>query len=178
MKDLKGTKTEKNLMDAFAGESQARNKYTFFASKAKSEGYLQISNFFTETADNEKEHAKLWYKLFAGIGTTEENLGNAAGGEHYEWTDMYKRMAKEAKEEGFDDIADTFEEVAAIEKTHEERYNALLDNVKNGKVFQKDTEVEWICTNCGHRHFGKEAPEKCPTCSHPKDYFQLYTKSY
>lgn len=178
MKSLKGTKTEKNLMDAFAGESQARNKYTYFASQAKKEGYLQISNLFLETADNEKEHAKLWYKLFAGIGNTEENLLNAAGGEHYEWTDMYARMAKEAKEEGFDDIADTFEEVAAIEKTHEERYKALLDNVKSGSVFKKDGEVEWICTNCGHRFSGKEAPDACPVCSHPKDYFQLYTKNY
>lgn len=178
MKSLKGTKTEKNLMDAFAGESQARNKYTFFASKAKSEGYLQISNFFLETAGNEKEHAELWYKLFAGLGTTEENLLNAAGGEHYEWTDMYARMAKEAREEGFDDIAASFELVAAIEKTHEARYRGLVDNVKNGNVFHRDVEVEWICTNCGHRIFGKDAPEKCPTCSHPKDYFQLYAKNY
>lgn len=178
MKSLKGTKTEKNLMEAFSGESQARNKYTFFASKAKSEGYIQISNIFAETAGNEKEHAELWYKLFAGIGTTEENLLTAAAGENYEWTDMYARMAKEAREEGFDDIADTIEGVLKIEKLHEERYRALAENIKNGKVFKRDVEVEWKCTNCGHRIFSKEAPEKCPVCDHAKAYFELYTKSY
>ena len=178
MKSLKGTKTEKNLADAFAGESQARNKYTFFASKARSEGYVQIADFFAETAGNEKEHAELWYKLLHGIGTTEENLANGAGGENWEWTDMYPRMAKEAREEGFDKIADLFEGVAAIEKTHEARYNALLENVKNEAVFSKDAEVEWICTNCGHRLVGKEAPELCPVCSHAKAYFELYARAY
>ena len=178
MKDLKGTKTEKNLMEAFAGESQARNKYTFFASQAKKEGFVQISNFFAETAANEKEHAELWYKLFAGIGTTEENLVTAASGENGEWTDMYPRMAKEAKEEGFDDIADLFEGVAAIEKEHEARYKALLENVRSNAVFKKSGEVEWQCSNCGHRLFSKEAPDECPVCSHPKAYFQLYAKTY
>ncbi len=178
MKDLKGTKTEKNLMEAFAGESQARNKYTFFASQAKKEGYVQISNIFAETAANEKEHAELWYKLFAGIGTTEENLLTAASGENYEWTDMYARMAKEAREEGFDEIADTIEGVLAIEKTHEERYRALVENIQKGKVFARDTEVEWKCSNCGHRMFAKEAPQECPVCSHPQAYFELFTKNY
>ena len=178
MKSLKGTKTEKNLMDAFAGESMARNKYTFFASAAKSEGYIQISNFFTETAGNEKEHAELWYKLFAGVGNTVENLTNAAGGENYEWTDMYPRMAKEAHEEGFEDIARTMEGVAAVEKNHEARYKALMANIENGAVFVRDEAVEWKCSNCGHRFVGKEAPEKCPVCSHPKAYFELYTKAY
>lgn len=178
MKTLKGTKTEKNLMDAFAGESMARNKYTFFASKAKSEGYIQISNFFTETAGNEKEHAELWYKLFTGIGDTLENLKNAAGGENYEWTDMYPRMAKEAREEGFEDIARMFDGVMEIEKRHEERYKALVANIENGAVFVRDTPVEWKCSNCGHRFVGKEAPEKCPVCAHPKAYFELYTKAY
>ncbi len=178
MKDLKGTKTEKNLMDAFAGESMARNKYTFFASAAKSEGFVQISNFFTETAGNEKEHAELWYKLFASIGTTAENLKNAAGGEKYEWSDMYPRMAKEAREEGFDDIARMFEGVAKVEKNHEARYKALAENVESGAVFVRDEPVEWKCSNCGHRFIGKEAPEKCPVCAHPKAYFELYTKAY
>lgn len=178
MKNLKGTKTEKNLMDAFAGESQARNKYTYFSSQAKKEGFVQISNIFADTAANEKEHAELWYKLFAGIGTTEENLANAAGGEHYEWTDMYTRMAKEAKEEGFDDIARLFEGVAGVEKQHEARYQALLANVKNGEVFKKVSETEWICTNCGTHYFGKEAPAVCPVCAHPRDYFQVFVKNY
>lgn len=178
MKDLKGTQTEKNLQDAFTGESMARNKYTFFASKAKKEGYVQISNFFTETAGNEKEHAELWYKLAEGIGTTEENLASAAGGEKFEWTDMYPRMAKEARAEGFDDIADMFEGVAAIEKQHEARYKTLLENIKKDTVFAKDTEVEWQCSNCGHRIFSKNAPDVCPVCSHPKAYFELYTKNY
>ena len=178
MKSLKGTKTEKNLMEAFAGESQARNKYTFFASKAKKEGYVQISNYFAETAANEKEHAELWYKLFAGIGSTMENLEAAAAGENYEWTDMYARMAKEAREEGFDDIAAMMEGVAAIEKNHEKRYRDLLENIKSGKVFERDTEVEWQCTNCGHRFTGKNAPKVCPVCGHPIDYFELYVKNY
>jgi rubrerythrin len=178
MKKLKGTKTEKNLMDAFAGESMARNKYTYFASKAKKEGYVQISNIFAETAANEKEHAELWYKLFAGIGTTEENLITAAEGEHYEWTDMYENMAKDAREEGFDDIADLFEGVAKVEKRHEERYRALAENVRNGAVFARDTEVEWKCNNCGHRLSAKKAPDQCPVCSHPKAYFELYAQTY
>lgn len=178
MKSLKGTKTEKNLMDAFSGESQARNKYTFFASQAKKDGYIQISNIFAETAGNEKEHAELWYKLFAGIGTTEENLASAAGGEHFEWTDMYAKMAKEAREEGFEEIARQFEGVAAVERQHEARYQALLDSVKKGTVFKKEEQVEWICTNCGTHYFGKEAPEICPVCGHPRDYFQMYAKNY
>jgi rubrerythrin len=178
MKSLKGTKTAKNLADAFAGESQARNKYTFFASKAKSEGFVQIANFFAETAGNEKEHAELWYKLLNGIGSTTDNLANAAGGEKFEWTDMYPRMAKEAKEEGFDKIADMFEGVAAIEKTHEARYNALLENVNTDKVFSKGADIVWICSNCGHQHSGKDAPEICPVCAHAKAYFEMYTKAY
>ena len=178
MKDLKGTKTEKNLMDAFAGESMARNKYTFFASKAKSEGYVQISNLFTETAGNEKEHAELWYKLFAGIGDTMANLINAASGENGEWTEMYPRMAKEAREEGFNDIADLFDGVTGVERKHEERYLALAGNIKDGIVFKRDEPVEWKCSNCGHRFIGKEAPAKCPVCSHPKDYFELFAKTY
>ncbi len=178
MKDLKGTKTEKNLMDAFAGESMARNKYTFFASKAKSEGYVQISNLFAETAANEKEHAELWYKLFSPLGDTMENLLNAAGGENYEWTDMYPRMAKEAREEGFTEIAAMMEGVAGVEKKHEERYKALADNIKNGVVFKRDVPVEWKCSNCGHRFVGKEAPEKCPVCAHAKAYFELFAQAY
>lgn len=178
MKSLKGTKTEQNLMEAFAGESMARNKYTFFASAAKSEGYIQISNFFTETAGNEKEHAELWYKLFAGVGNTVENLKTAAAGENGEWTDMYPRMAKEAREEGFEDIARVMEGVAAVEKNHEARYKALMANIENGAVFVRDEPVEWKCSNCGHRFTGKEAPEKCPVCAHPKAYFELYAKAY
>lgn len=178
MKDIKGSKTEKNLMDAFAGESQARNKYTYFASKAKKEGYEQIANFFLETAGNEKEHAELWFKLLNGIGSTEQNLESAAGGEKYEWTDMYPRMAKEAREEGFDQIADMFEGVAAIEKTHEARYKALFENMQQCKVFSKDTEVEWICSNCGHREISKGAPQLCPVCAHPQAYFEMYAKTY
>ncbi len=178
MEKLKGTKTEKNLMDAFAGESMARNKYTFYSSKAKKEGYVQISNIFAETAANEKEHAELWFKLVHGIGSTMDNLISAAGGEHYEWEDMYPRMAKEAREEGFEDIAKLFDGVAAVEKLHEERYKKLAENVKNGVVFERDTEVEWKCTNCGHRHVGKEAPNVCPVCAHAKAYFELYAEKY
>lgn len=178
MKSLKGTKTEKNLMDAFAGESQARNKYTYFASQANKDGFVQISNIFTETAANEKEHAELWYKLFAGIGTTEANLATAAAGENYEWTDMYARMAKEAREEGFTEIAEQFDGVAAVEKQHEARYRALLENIKKDAVFKKEEQVEWICTNCGTHYSGKEAPDKCPVCEHPKAYFQLFVKNY
>ena len=177
--NLKGTKTEKNLMEAFAGESQARNKYTYFASKAKKDGYEQIAKIFQETADNEKEHAKIWFKLLNdGIGSTEENLGAAAAGENYEWTDMYAKFAKEAREEGFDHIAFLFEGVAKIEKEHEERYRKLLENVKGGLVFSKDNEQIWQCSNCGHIVIGKAAPEVCPVCAHPKAYFQIQAKNY
>ena len=178
MKDLKGTKTEANLAAAFAGESQARNKYTYYASKAKKEGFVQISNLFLETAANEKEHAEIWFKLLGGIGTTAENLEAAAQGENYEWTDMYATMAKEAKEEGFDHIAFLFEEVAKIEKEHEDRYRKLLANVEGGLVFSRDGDMIWQCSNCGHIHVGKEAPEVCPVCAHPRDYFQLKAENY
>lgn len=178
MPELKGSRTEANLLAAFAGESQARNKYDYFASKARKEGYEQIAAFFEETAGNEKEHAKLWYKLAHGIGTTEENLVTAAEGENYEWTEMYKEFAKVADEEGFTEIARLFRGVAAIEKHHEERYRALLDNVKQEKVFKKDAEMLWICRNCGHIYTGREAPNTCPVCDHPKAYFQLYVKAY
>ena len=173
--ELKGSKTEKNLMEAFAGESQARNKYTYFASKAKKEGYEQIAAIFQETADNEKEHAKLWFKLLNGgeIATTEENLKAAAEGENYEWTDMYERMAKEAREEGFDHIAFLFDGVAKIEKEHEERYKKLLENVKDGKVFEAGEVKIWKCRNCGHIVVGTKAPEICPICAHPKAYFVI-----
>ena len=171
MPELKGSKTEANLWTAFAGESQARNKYTYFASKAKKDGYVQISKIFEETAANEKEHAEIWFKLLEGIGTTAENLKAAAEGENYEWTDMYATMAKEAKEEGFDHIAFLFEEVAKIEKEHEERYLKLLANVEGGIVFSRDGDMIWQCSNCGHIHVGKQAPEVCPVCAHPKDYF-------
>ncbi len=177
--DLKGTKTEKNLMEAFAGESQARNKYTYYASKAKKEGFVQIAALFEETANNEKEHAKIWFKLLHdGIATTAENLLDAALGENYEWTDMYARFAKDAREEGFDKIAFLFEEVAKIEKQHEDRYRALLENVKTNKVFAKENEVLWECSNCGHRVKGKNAPEICPVCDHPQAYFKLDVKNY
>lgn len=178
MKELKGTKTEKNLQDAFSGESQARNKYTYFASVAKKEGYVQIANFFAETAANEKEHAELWFKALGYLDSTPENLRSAAEGEKYEHVDMYPRMAKEAREEGFEEIAKQFEGVAAIEATHEARYRKLLENIEKNKVFEREEEVEWICTNCGHRFVGKKAPEKCPVCAHPKAYFELYTKAY
>ena len=176
--ELKGSKTEANLMTAFAGESQARNKYTYFASKAKKDGYVQIANIFEETANNEKEHAKIWFKLLEGIGTTAENLLSAAEGENYEWTDMYSQFAKEAREEGFDAIAKLFEGVAAIEKEHEERYLALLKNVEEGKVFKKDGIVMWKCANCGHIHYGNKAPEKCPVCDHPMAYFKIKAENY
>ena len=172
--ELKGSKTEANLMAAFAGESQARNKYTYFASKAKKEGYEQIAAIFEETANNEKEHAKMWFKLLNGgeIGTTSENLKAAAEGENYEWTDMYATFAKEAKEEGFDHIAYLFSEVAKIEKEHEERYMKLLGNVNDDLVFKKGEEIVWICRNCGHVYTGKEAPKVCPVCAHPQSYFE------
>ena len=180
MPDLKGTKTEKNLMDAFAGESQARNKYTYYASKGKKEGYEQIAAIFQETADNEKEHAKIWFKLLHdGEGpTTTQNLSDAAAGENYEWTDMYDRMAKEAKEEGFDHIAYLFEAVGKIEKEHEERYKKLLENIEGGLVFSKDGDAIWKCRNCGHIVVGKQAPEVCPVCNHPKSYFEVKADNY
>ena len=178
MKELKGTKTEKNLQMAFAGESQARTKYTYFASKAKKEGYEQIAAIFQETADNEKEHAKMWFKHLGGIGSTAENLLAAAAGEHEEWTDMYAQMAKEAREEGFIAIAEQFEGVAAIEKEHEERYLKLLNNVKEGLVFAREGESVWQCRNCGHIHVGAEAPAACPVCDHAKAHFQLKPENY
>ena len=180
MKELKGTKTEANLMTAFAGESQARNKYTYYASKAKKEGYVQIANLFEETAANEKEHAKIWFKLLHGgeVPTTAENLLDAAEGENYEWTDMYAKMAEDAREEGFNDIAFLFEKVAAIEKTHEERYRKLLANVEGGLVFSREGDMIWECSNCGHIVIGKKAPELCPVCKHPKAYFQIKADNY
>ena len=178
MKDLKGTKTEKNLWEAFAGESQARNKYTYFASKAKKDGYVQIAKIFEETAANEKEHAEIWFKLLQGIGSTAENLKSAAEGENYEWTDMYYQMAKDAREEGFDHIAFLFDEVGKIEKEHEERYRKLLANVEGGLVFSRDGDMIWQCSNCGHIHVGKKAPEVCPVCVHPQAYFQIKAENY
>lgn len=180
MKDLKGTKTEKNLQAAFAGESQARNKYTFFASQAKKDGYVQIASIFEETAGNEKEHAKMWYKYLNGgkISSTEENLADAAAGENYEWTDMYATFAKEAEEEGFKEIAAKFRMVGDIEKEHEARYRKLLKNVQDKKVFSKDGDCIWQCANCGHICVGKYAPEVCPVCNHPKSYFQVKAENY
>lgn len=178
--ELKGSKTEQNLMNAFAGESQARNKYTYFASKAKKEGYQQIAAIFEETANNEKEHAKMWFKLLNGgqIKSTEENLLAAAEGENYEWTDMYEAFAKEAKEEGFDHIAFLFESVGKIEKEHEERYRKLLENVKDGEVFKKGSIVVWKCRNCGHIVVGTEAPKVCPVCNHPQSFFEVNAENY
>ena len=176
--ELKGSKTEQNLIAAFAGESQARNKYTYFASTAKKEGYEQIAAIFQETADNEKEHAKMWFKELKLLGNTAENLLAAAEGENYEWTDMYATFAKEAKEEGFDRIAALFEGVAKIEKEHEDRYRALLSNVEEGKVFKRGDVVIWQCSNCGHIVVSTQAPEICPVCSHPKAYFQIQAKNY
>ena len=180
MKELKGTRTEANLMAAFAGESQARNKYTYYASKAKKDGFEQIAALFLETAENEKEHAKIWFKLLHGgsVPGTMENLEDAAAGENYEWTDMYAGFAKEAKEEGFDDIAALFEMVAKIEKEHEERYLKLLANIKDGVVFSKDGDAIWKCRNCGHIVIGKAAPELCPVCAHPKAYFEIKAENY
>ena len=184
MRDLKGSKTEKNLQTAFAGESQARNKYTYFASKAKKDGYVQIASIFEETAANEKEHAKMWYKLLNGyeiggdIGSTVDNLVEAANGENYEWTDMYAGFAKEAREEGYDDIAFLFEKVAEIEKEHEERYRKLLANIQGDLVFSRDGDVIWQCANCGHIVVGKKAPEVCPVCAHPQSYFQIKAENY
>ena len=180
MKELKGTKTEQNLQEAFAGESQARNEYTYYASKAKKEGYVQISKIFEETAANEKEHAKIWFKLLHNndIPTTTENLKDAAAGENFEWTDMYDRMAKEAKEEGFDEIANLFEMVGAIEKEHEARYKKLLANIEGGLVFSRDGDMMWQCSNCGHIVIGKNAPEVCPVCAHPKAHFEIKATNY
>ncbi|MCL2254175.1 MAG: rubrerythrin family protein [Lachnospiraceae bacterium] len=180
MGNLAGTKTEKNLQEAFAGESQARNKYTYFASKAKKEGYEQIAAFFEETAGNEKEHAKLWFKLLCGgeVPSTVENLKAAADGENGEWTDMYKHMAEEAREEGFADIAAMFEGVGKIEKEHEERYRHLLKNIEDGAVFKKSQKSVWICRNCGHIIDSESAPDKCPVCAHPQGYFELRVINY
>ena len=180
MKELKGTKTEKNLMDAFAGESQARNKYTYYASKARKDGYEQIAALFEETAGNEKEHAKLWFKYLNGgeVPSTVENLKDAAAGENFEWTDMYDRMAKEADEEGFKEIAAKFRMVGAIERHHEERYRKLLQNIEEGIVFSRDGDRIWKCRNCGHIVVGKKAPEVCPTCNHPQSYFEIHAENY
>ena len=180
MKDLKGTKTEKNLLEAFAGESMARNKYTYWASKAKKDGYQQIAAIFEETADNEKEHAKMWFKLLegGGIKSTPENLEAAAGGENFEWTDMYARMAREAREEGFIEIAEKFEGVAEVERRHEERYRKLLKNIEDKVVFSRDEDAIWQCRNCGHIVVGKQAPEVCPVCDHPRAFFQLKPENY
>ena len=174
----KGTRTEENLKAAFAGESQARNKYTYFASRAKKDGYEQIAALFLKTADNEKEHAKLWFKELNGIGTTEENLEAAADGENYEWTDMYEGFAKTAEEEGFPELAEKFRGVAAIEKKHEERYRALLKNVKEGEVFEKGEIKIWECRNCGHIVVGTKAPEVCPVCNHPQSFFEVHAENY
>ena len=178
--ELKGSQTEKNLQAAFAGESQARNKYTYYASKAKKDGYQQIAALFEETAANEKEHAKIWFKLLHGgeIASTEENLADAAAGENYEWTDMYAGFAKTAREEGFDHIAFLFEKVGAIEKEHEERYLKLLQNVKEGLVFSREDDRVWQCSNCGHVVIGKKAPEVCPVCAHPQAYFEIKKENY
>ena len=178
MKDLKGTKTEKNLWDAFAGESQARNKYTYFAKVAKKEGYEQISAIFLETAENEKEHAKLHFRKLSGIGNTIQNLKEAAGGENFEWTKMYPRMANEAKEEGFDEIAEMFSGIAEVEKRHETRYKKLLKNVESGKIFKKGGKTMWKCRNCGYIHEGTEAINCCPVCKHPQAYFEVWDENY
>ena len=179
-KDLKGTKTEKNLWAAFAGESQARNKYTYYASKAKKDGYEQIAAMFEETANNEKEHAKLWFKILEGgdIKDTMANLADAAGGENYEWTEMDPTFAKEAREEGFDEIARKFEMVAAIEKTHEERYRKLLKNIEDAIVFSREGDCVWICRNCGHIVIGPKAPKVCPVCNHPQSFFEIKAANY
>lgn len=178
MKHLKGTKTEANLWEAFAGESQARNRYTYYASKAKKDGYEQIAALFEETAAQEKEHAKLWFKLLHSIGTTAENLKDGIEGEHEEWTNMYPRMAEEARAEGFDEIAAMMEGVAAIEEAHEERYRKLLKNIEDKVVFSRDEECIWQCRNCGHICVGKQAPEVCPVCKHPQSYFQLQENNF
>jgi len=178
--EFKGSRTEANLMAAFAGESQARNKYDYYASQAKKDGYVQIAAIFEETAKNEKEHAKLWFKLLHGgkVPTTTVNLKDAADGENFEWTDMYKKFAEEARAEGFEDIARQFEGVAAIEKEHEERYRKLLANIEGGLVFSREGDMIWQCSNCGHIHIGKQAPEVCPVCNHPQSYFQIKAENY
>ena len=178
--EFKGSRTEANLMAAFAGESQARNKYDYYASQAKKDGYVQIAAIFEETAKNEKEHAKLWFKLLHGgkVPTTTVNLKDAADGENFEWTDMYKKFAEEARAEGFEDIAKQFEGVAAIEKAHEERYRKLLKNIEDGVVFSREGDMIWQCSNCGHIHIGKNAPEVCPVCNHPQSYFQIMAENY
>lgn len=178
MKKLSGTKTENNLKEAFAGESMARNNYTYFASAAKKEGYEQISAIFLETAENEKEHAKMMVKFLNGIGSTEENLEAAADGENYEWTEMYKKFAGEAREEGFDEIAAVFESIAKVEEQHEQRFRALLKNLQEGKVFKRDGEVAWKCRNCGYVHTGKTAPKECPACYHPQAFYELKAENY
>ena len=180
MKELKGSKTEQNLQTAFAGESQARNKYTYYASKAKKDGYVQIANIFEETANNEKEHAKIWFKLLNGgsVADTMTNLKDAAAGENYEWTDMYATFAKEAKAEGFDKIATLFEEVAKIEKEHEERYLKLLKNIEDGIVFERDGVTVWKCNNCGYIHVAENAPDMCPVCDHPKAHFEIRSENF
>lgn len=176
--NLKGTKTEQNLLTAFAGESQARNKYTYFASVAKKEGYEQIAAIFLETAENEKEHAKLWFKALGGLGNTAQNLAAAAEGENYEWTEMYAEFAKTAREEGFEALARQFEGVAVIEKTHEERYRKLLENIEVAQVFAKAGVTAWVCRNCGHIYIGSEAPKACPVCAHPQAYFEVRATNY
>ena len=178
--ECKGSRTEANLMAAFAGESQARNKYDYYASQAKKDGYVQIAAIFEETAKNEKEHAKLWFKLLHGgkVPATTQNLNDAADGENFEWTDMYKKFAEEARAEGFEDIAKQFEGVAAIEKEHEERYRKLLANIEGGLVFSREGDMIWQCSNCGHIHIGKQAPEVCPVCNHPQSYFQIKAENY
>ena len=178
--EFKGSRTEANLMAAFAGESQARNKYDYYASQAKKDGYVQIAAIFEETAKNEKEHAKMWFKLLHGgkVPTTTVNLNDAADGENFEWTDMYRKFAEEARAEGFEDIARQFEGVAAIEKEHEERYRKLLSNIEGGLVFSREGDMIWQCSNCGHIHIGKQAPEVCPVCNHPQSYFQIKAENY
>ena len=176
--ELKGSETEKNLMIAFAGESQARNKYTYFASVAKKEGYEQIANIFLETAENEKEHAKIHLKYLGCIGNTMENLENAANGENEEWTNMYKKFAITAEQEGFIDIAQKFKGIAKIEKAHEERYKTLLNNLREKKVFNRTSDVVWVCRNCGHVHIGADDPDMCPICSHPQSYFEIQSTNY
>ncbi|KYO68664.1 rubrerythrin [Thermovenabulum gondwanense] len=176
--ELKGSRTEKNLLEAFAGESQARNKYTYFASVAKKEGYEQIASIFLETAENEKEHAKVWAKYLGLIKDTEKNLEEAAGGENYEWTSMYKEFAKVAREEGFIEIAEHFEKVAEVEKAHEERYRKLLQRLKEGSIFKNETPIKWRCRNCGYIHEGPEPPEKCPACDHPRAFYERLAENY
>ena len=178
MKQLKGSKTEKNLWEAFAGESQARNKYTYFAKVAKKEGYEQIADIFLETAENETEHAKLHFKKLNQIGCTTDNLKEAANGEHYEWNEMYPRMARDAREEGFDDIAEMFEGIAKVENRHEDRYKKLLDNIEKGSIFKKDGKIYWKCRNCGYIHEAVSAPDICPVCKHPRAYFEVWAANY